>query len=113
VTFSDMQRLILDLAVEDSYSLPELVARALGVQPGGSKGEWRKIVQACTREMFESGLLEVTRLEEPGGSEVALDHDAAEQSLADDLEWVDGSRWRPHVRVVATQQGRDKYYESS
>ena len=107
-----MQRAILDLAVEDSYSLPELVTRVSGLQADTNRGVVRKLVQACVREMFELGLLEVVHQVIPGGSGVALDRAGSVQSLADDLEWVDGPQWRSHARVVATQAGRDAYHET-
>lgn len=69
-------------------------------------------MRACVREMFESGLLSVTRLAVPGGDEPELEHASALEALSDDLEWIDSPHWRSHARVVATERGRKRYYES-
>lgn len=112
MTDLDLERIILDLAVEDSYGLPELIARVEGVQPDLSKAEVRQLVRVCVRNMVESGLLLVTRLTVPGGDEPELDHASALEALSDDLEWIDSLHWRSHARVVATERGRKRYYGS-
>ncbi len=113
MTTTSLRQVILDLTVEDSYSLPELVARALGQKPDQPEGTVRRAVQACVLEMFGQGLLAVVRQTTPGGDERALADDAAERALADDHEWIDGPAWRAHTRVVATPRGHDVYEAGS
>jgi hypothetical protein len=109
MTATALRQVILDLTVEDSFSLPELVARALGQQPDQPEEAVRRAVQACVIEMFEQGLLAVVRQTSPGENERALGDDAAARALADLEEWIDGPGWRAHTRVVATPRGHSVY----
>ncbi len=101
---------ILDIAVEDSYALSEVVSVIRQTQTTISSADAKALARKTVAQMLERGLLAVTRLEVPGGKEVELGRDEAISALADDLAWLELPHWRPHVRILATQQGRAAYY---
>jgi hypothetical protein len=105
-----MQRIILDLAVEDSYAPSEIVSRIRQTDPGLSSNEAKKLARKTVEEMLDIGLVTVTKLESPGGLELPLDHDAARTALAEDLTWLELPHWRPHPRIAATAAGKEAYY---
>lgn len=107
---STLEHTILDLTVEDSYALSEILNRVSGLEGGGRRGAIRAEVREAVLRMLSSGLLVATWLEEPDGPEEPLDESVARQALADDLEWVFGGPWRPHMRVCASALGRERYF---
>jgi hypothetical protein len=108
---TNLQRIILDLAVEDSYALSEVVSRVRQSNASLSLTTARELARRTVQEMLHAGLIVVTRLESPNGPEATLDHDTASQALADDLTWLELKHWRPHVRVVATPAGEEAYHQ--
>lgn len=104
-----IKRAILDLAVEDSYALPEVLARVSGLLPETRQSTARAVARAAVLDMVGSGLLTVVRQAHPGGPEIVLKSQESVRCLADDLEWVEGDHWRAHCRIVATKEGRETY----
>ena len=107
---SSIRQVILDLAVDDSFALSEIVSRVRQEQAELSASEAKQLARKNVEEMLELGLVEVTRLENPSDAELPLDRDAAKIALMDDLSWLPSTHWRAHVRVVATAAGREAYY---
>lgn len=106
----DLERTILDLAVEDSYSLPEVISRVRNTRSGLSARAAKEITRRTLEQMLDKGLITVTRLEKPEGDEQDLDYQKAKVALADDLSWVDLQGWRAHPRIAATEVGKKAYY---
>lgn len=100
---------ILDLAVEDSYALSEVVARIRQRHNELSEREAKQVARSAVGEMVDAGWIAITRLDNPGGIEVQLGTEEAKNALADDLNWVATPHWRSHVRVVATSAGEQVY----
>jgi hypothetical protein len=100
----------LDLAVEDSYALSEIVSRIRQTNPGLSAAEAKRVARATVEEMVKQGYLNVCKLDEPNGVETVLDPIAAIVAVADDLAWPEADRWRPHIRISATDAGKEEYY---
>jgi hypothetical protein len=100
---------ILDLAVEDSYALSEIVSRVQQDCNEISEGYARDLARRCVELMLDEGLIEVTRLETPSGPESVVDSREARIALADDLAWRPAKHWRAHIRIVATPSGRTRY----
>lgn len=107
---TNIQRIILDLAVEDSYAPSEIVSRLRQADPGLSSNEAKEFARRTVEEMLDTGLLTVTKLEAPGAPEMPLDNGAARVALADDLTWLELPHWRPHPRITATAAGKEAYY---
>ena len=110
MTLSDVERRILDLAVEDSYALSEIVSRLGDAFPKLASKEVKELTKETIRALYEKGLIEITKLEFPEGPEPAVRQNEALVALADDFNWVQLKHWRPHVRVVATAAGRAAFY---
>jgi hypothetical protein len=106
---SSVERIVLDLAVEDSYALSEIVSRVRQARPGLSAKQTKELARKTVEEMLDAGLITATRLESPEGPESSLDREAAKEALADDLTWLELPHWRPHVRIVATSAGTEAY----
>ena len=106
---SSVERIILDLVVEDSYALSEIVSRVRHSRSGLSTKHAKELARKTLEEMLDAGLISATRLESPEGLESSLDHEAAKEALADDLTWLELPHWRPHIRIVATLTGREAY----
>jgi hypothetical protein len=109
MTDTNIRRVILDLAVEDSYAPSEIVARVHRVYTHQPASEVRELVRKAVGEMLDLGLLGATWLESPGDPEAVLEANAARAALGDDLAWLAHNHWRPHPRITATSLGRDKY----
>lgn len=106
---SSVKRIILDIAVEDSYALSEIVSRVRHARSGLSAKQAKEVARKTVDELLDAGLIAVIRLESPEGLESSLDPEAAKQALADDLTWLELPHWRPHVRIVATAAGSEAY----
>ncbi len=110
MTDPDIRRAILDIAVEDSYALSEVVAQVHAVRPELSPSSAREITKSAVEELLDAGLIAVTQLDTPNGSERELTTSEARAAIADDLGWMDLPSWRTHARVCATHLGREAYY---
>jgi len=106
-----IEQIVLELVVEDSYALSELVSRIRQEHAELSEREARRLARDSVKEMLSDGLVEITRLETPGGPESVVDHNAARLELDDDLSWMTAKHWRVHVRVVASAAGRERYFD--
>ena len=101
---------ILDLVIEDSFALSELVARVRQAHPSLSRRDATERAKETLIAMLRSDLIRVTRLEAPGDEEQALDYSAAMTAFDDELNWLELRHWRPHARVVATDEGQKVFY---
>lgn len=110
MALTGLQRAILDLVVEDSFALTEVVSRVRRQGPGPSDRDATSMVKAAVRELLESGMVRLTEMESPQSGERDLDDRAAHVALDDDLAWVDSPITRRHVRVVATSKGQEAFY---
>jgi hypothetical protein len=106
-----IRRTVLELLVDDSFALSEIVARIQQERPQLSAPEARRIARETVIEMLRLGLVEALHLERPRDAEITLDRHAALIALTDELAWLASTHWRPHVRVTATSAGKDEYYE--
>jgi hypothetical protein len=104
-----ISRIVLDLVVDDSYALSEIVSRIRQGCAGLSQREAKQLARTTITRMLDAGWIAITRLDRPGAPEVELDPPDAKSALADDLNWVEPAHWRSHVRVVATSEGEDAY----
>ena len=102
------QRAILDLAVEDSFALSEVVSYVREQVPG--LRNVRSVVKNAIVEMLEAGWLQLTHMAAPAKGEDDLDASSARRALDDDLAWVEARSQRPHLRIVATPQGKETYF---
>jgi hypothetical protein len=106
------ERLILDLAVEDSFALSEIVARIRQAREDLPVTAIRNLARDAVLSMLARDLIEATRLDDPNAAEVPIDRDSANALLASDLAWLEVNHWRPHLRIVATRTGRELYYQN-
>jgi hypothetical protein len=103
------ERLVLDLVVEDSYALSEVVSRLRDAHRELGVSDVKQLARATVHGLLEAGLVGIATLETPGAGESEIASDAAHAALADDLNWLELKRWRPHVRVFATTAGQEAY----
>ncbi|MDP9350592.1 MAG: hypothetical protein M3P51_03495, partial [Chloroflexota bacterium] len=85
---SQIDRAILDLVVEDSYDLMEVVARLRDLLPDESEPEVQQIAQERARQLLTDGLIAVWIVETVGGEEVCLPSHEAEAALAKEGNWL-------------------------
>lgn len=107
---SNIRRTVLDLLVDDSFALSEVVSRVQHENSQLSVPEARRIARDTVVEMFELGLIEVLHLSNPRDAEITLDPSSAAFALKDDLAWLPSTHWRPHLRIAATAAGKEAYY---
>ena len=106
---SPANRAILELTIDDSYALSEVVARLRSLQPRLAPNEARELARSSVLELVERGFVTITRLHEPGAEESEMSAQDARLALQDDLCWLEIPHWRPHLRVVATAEGAEAY----
>jgi hypothetical protein len=106
----DIKRTVLELVVDDSFALSEVVSRIHQENSHLSVQEARRVARDTVAEMFDLGLIEVLHLSNPRAAEVTLDPSAAAFALEDDLAWLPSTHWRPHLRIAATASGKEAYY---
>jgi hypothetical protein len=109
MTLTSMERAILELVVEDSFALSELVSRVRTEQPSLSLAAARRVARDVTKALLQRGLVQVTA--KPSAYELEHDIDAVAglKELESDLAWLEARHAKPHVRVVATAQGEAAY----
>ena len=105
-----IEQIVLDLVVEDSFALSELVSRIRQEHAGLSEREARLLARDSVKAMLSDGLVQITRLETPSGPELPVDLTAARLELDADLSWMTAKHWRAHVRVVASAAGKERYF---
>ena len=103
-------RAILDLVVEDSYALSEIIWRLRGAHPELPPPELQRLAKKSITELLDVGLVELTQLDEKLGEETALDTQSASRAIENDLNWLEPRDTGPQVRVVATESGEAAYY---
>jgi hypothetical protein len=113
MSLSVFERRILDLAVEDSYALAEIVLRVRDAYPDHPHRDVKEETRATIHALFRKGLIEVTKLEKPEGPEPALKGAAALVALDDDFNWIEMKHWRPHIRIVASSRGQAAFYDAA
>lgn len=110
MSHSSSRRIVLELLVDDSYALSEIVSRIRDARPELSAPDARQLATEAVLELLGRGLIEALHLERPNDAEVSLDLNASLIALKDELAWLPSTYWRPHVRVTASSAGKEAYY---
>lgn len=105
-----IQHVILELVVEDSFALSEIVDRIRQQNAQFVFEEALAAARSCVEHMLELGLIEVSRLDTPRGPESTVRGEDALTGVRDDSEWRRSTSWRSHLRIFATAAGRNVYY---
>jgi len=106
---TELHRAILDLAVDDSFSLIEVTWRVRQLMPTLPRGEVRELARIAIGQLLHAGLVRLTKKQSVESPEEDLGINEALVSLEDDLAWADPTYSRGDVRVIATAQGRQAY----
>jgi hypothetical protein len=105
----NLQRTILDLAVEDYTGLWELVWRVRTVSPSRSEDEARSEAMRTTRQLIEEGLLDLYSGISFTGEQERLDSSDARAVLDNVENWAAAESGAPHYRIAATIAGEAAY----
>lgn len=105
----DVDRDILELAVEDLYGLWELVWRAKRRYPETSDSDVRAIVQDSVRRLLGEGLISLYRRAAEDNF-AAVSPRSAESILTDPRNWDEPRSDPLEFRVGATEQGKRQYH---
>lgn len=106
----NVHQAILDLAVEDSYALWEIVWRLRHLFPARPETEVRCIAHQAVQELIASDLIQLLQLREPDGEELPLPAHEVEETLADERCWQAPPDYAPQIRILATEAGERTYY---
>jgi hypothetical protein len=101
MTYTDVERLILDLTNDDSYALSEVVSWVHQVLPHQSSADTKTLVRTAVENLVNRGRLIALWMERPDGPEEVLDPERTRTKLGDDLAWLSYKHWRPHIRIAA------------
>lgn len=109
---TDTERAVLELAVEDSHALSEVVACVRAEDQSLSLAQARDIARNVTKALLEQGLVQFTRKSSVHQEEQEIADAAALEEMDSDLAWMETRHWKPHLRVLATVKGREAYFAS-
>jgi hypothetical protein len=110
MTLTTVHRAILDLLVEDSYGLWEIVWRLQDLFPERSTAEVTSAAREGVQELLDAGLISVWRLQEVGGEELPVPEGEIGSELAKESNWIGPQDNGSQIRILATEAGERAYY---
>jgi hypothetical protein len=107
---TEIHGMILDLLVEDSYGLWEIVGRFNDLFPESSESEVAELARTAVEDLVDAGLVSVWFQPELSGAEELVPPARISEELRDPINWACPPDNHVNVRILATDLGVQAYY---
>ncbi len=107
----DVERMLLEYAVDDYIPLIHIVWRLDHRFPDESPTARREIADRCLRKLVSRGLVELSRGIRFQGEQVTVPPAGIDAALVGDEDWEPSEEDEEHTRFFATDAGV-RYYQS-